>query len=133
MGISTTDTNAIYMPARNGIYIFAGILEAPIYSTDMSREELLGGIGAIVGHEITHAFDKSGALYNKDGIEDTWMSLQDQMAFSDRCDMVIQYYNRLHPLPAAGSYSGLQVSDEATADMGGIRIALAAAAQEQDF
>ncbi|MBQ9632137.1 MAG: M13 family metallopeptidase, partial [Lachnospiraceae bacterium] len=131
--ISTTVTNAFYMPNTNGIYILAGLLEDPIYRPDMSREELLGGIGAVVGHEITHGFDANGSLYNKDGLKESWMSSEDTTAFSDRTMKVSSYYSTIHPFSGAGSYDGSKVSAEATADMGGLRLTLAIAEDDPDF
>ena len=130
---STTDTNAMYMPTTNGIYIFAGILEDPFYNSKMSEEQLLGGIGIFVGHEITHGFDKNGATYDKYGMEKTWMSFEDQMSFSDKESRVGNYYSTIHPYPGSESYNGSQVSAEATADMGGIRATLSIASKIPGF
>ena len=131
--ISTTTTNAIYMPTANGIFIFAGALEKPVYSADMSYEEKLGGIGAVIGHEITHGFDSSGAQYNKEGAEEYWMPLEDQMAFNDKCDMVAQYFTTIRPFPGSGPCDGRKIKEEATADMGGIRSTLAVAEKHENF
>ena len=123
-GISTTQTNAVYIPNNNGIYIFVGILEDPIYRPDISDEELLAGIGSIVGHEITHGFDNTGVRYDKDGFEMQWMPVEDQMAFSDKNDKVAQYYSTIVPFKGANRINGSNVAQEATADMGGIRVTL---------
>ena len=53
--------NGLYIPANNSITITAGILGGEYYNEDMSYEQMLGGIGMIIGHEITHAFDNKGA------------------------------------------------------------------------
>lgn len=129
----TTQTNAFYSPSENGIYILKGILEPPFYYAGMSYEEILGGIGVIIGHEITHGFDKSGSEYNKDGIQESWLPFDDQMAFSDRCDKVAEYYQTIRPFPGGAAYDGSRVTGEATADMGGLRITLALAAKKKDF
>lgn len=131
--LSTTETNAVYVPQRNGIYIFAGALEPPVYSPAMSREQVLGGIGAIVAHEITHGFDVNGSHYNKEGEEENWLPTEDQMAFSDRCDRVAQYYRTIHPYPGSGACDGQRVTAEATADMGGLRATLAVGAKQTGF
>lgn len=130
---STTQTNAFYSPSENGIYILKGILEPPFYYAGMSYEEILGGIGVIIGHEITHGFDKSGSEYNKDGIKESWLPFDDLMAFSDRCDRVAEYYRTIRPFPGGAAYDGSRVTGEATADMGGLRITLALAAKKKDF
>ena len=131
--LSTTITNACYHPLMNGIYIFAGIIDDPVYTSDMTYEEMLGGIGAIVGHEITHGFDAGGVKYDKDGIENTWLPEKDRKAFSDRTSKVIMYYTLLKPFPSATTYSGELVNREATADMGGIKACLYLASKEKDF
>lgn len=131
--LSTMITNACYMPDTNGIYIFAGICDEPIYSKDMSYEEKLGGLFAIIGHEITHGFDKDGAMFDKDGFKDNILPLDDQSAFNDKVEMVAAYYSTLVPYVGAPSVSGVNVNTEATADMGGIRAALQLAKKESNF
>ena len=131
--VSTTMTNAFYMPTTNGIYILAGAAEAPIYSLNMSYEQKLGGICAIIGHEITHGFDSSGARYDKDGLQNTWLPVQDSMTFADRCDRVTQYYSTIRPFAGGSVYNGSMVTGEATADMGGIRITLDLARSHSGF
>ncbi len=125
--LSTGQTNAFYYAQTNGIYILAGILEDPAYYPGMSDEELLGGIGTIVGHEITHGFDKNGVKYDKDGVNQKWLGEEDQKAFEDATSKVAMYYLSLKPFSGSGPYNGTNVQGEATADMGGIRVTLALA------
>ncbi|MBO5550956.1 MAG: M13 family metallopeptidase [Lachnospiraceae bacterium] len=131
--LSTTITNAMYDASSNGIYIFAGICEAPAYSPEMSFEEKLAGIFTIVGHEITHGFDKTGAQYDKNGENESWLPYEDQTAFNDRNDLVADYYSSLSPFESSGIYDGSRVSGEATADMGGIKVTLYLGSKEPDF
>lgn len=130
---STTVTNAYYNPNTNGIYILAGICEYPAYSPELTYEEKLGGLFAIVGHEITHGFDENGSLYDKEGMEKSWLPEEDRTAFADRCDKVASYYDTFTPFAGAGLYDGKLVSAEATADMGGIKAMLTLAKQKPDF
>ena len=130
---STTITNSFYSPENNSIYILAGILEAPAYYEGMSEEELLGAIGAIVGHEITHGFDAGGVKYDKYGIENTWLPEEDQNAFADKTAYVSLFYSSLKPFSGSGSINGDMVQTEGTADMGGIRSTLYVAAQKENF
>ena len=130
---STTMTNAFYMPSTNGIYICAGICEPYAYSPDFSYEEKLAGLGCVVGHELTHGFDKNGALYDKDGRRNTWLPYKDQTAFNDRNDIVSAYYTTLQPYPGSGLYQGSNLSGEATADMGGLKVTLYLASKVPDF
>lgn len=131
--ISTTQTNAFYNPQTNGIYIMAGVCESPAYTPDMSYEEKLGGLFTVVGHELTHGFDKDGSQYDKYGKHKAWLPMADQMEFNDRSDRVGAYYSLLHPFPGSGLYEGGKVAGEATADMGGLRATLAIASQKPDF
>ena len=121
---STTMTNAFYNPATNGIYICAGICEPNCYSPEMTYEEKLGGLSVVVGHEITHGFDRNGSLYDKNGLKNTWMPYKDQVAFTDLNDKVAAYYSTLSPFVGAGLYQGTKVVEEATADMGGLKACL---------
>ncbi|MBQ6928522.1 MAG: M13 family metallopeptidase [Oscillospiraceae bacterium] len=131
--LSTTITNAMYRPDTNGIYIFAGICEAPAYAPELKTEEKLAGIFTVIGHEITHGFDKNGSQYDKEGKKNSWLPYEDQKAFNDRNDNVALYYSTLSPYPASGPYKGSQVNGEATADMGGLKVTLYLASRIPDF
>lgn len=85
--------NAFYSPSNNSIMILAGILQSPIYSTDASPEENAGGIGTIIAHEITHAFDNNGAKYDADGNFANWWQESDFQKFNELTEKVINYYN----------------------------------------
>ncbi len=132
-GLSTTITNAMYNPSTNGIYIFAGIIADPIYRKDMAYEEKLGKLFPIVGHEITHGFDKSGSQYDKEGDNNPILSTEDQKEFNDRNDKVATYYTTMNPFPGSTMITGNMVNGEATADMGGIAVTLYLASLEDDF
>ena len=99
----------------------------------MSEEELLGGIGMIVGHEITHGFDANGVRYDKYGIENTWLPEDDQQAFADKTAYVSLFYASLKPFSGSGNINGDMVQTEATADMGGIRSGLYVASKKENF
>ena len=131
--LSTTVTNAMYSAQTNGIYIFAGILEAPIYSKNMTYEEKLGGLFTVVGHEITHGFDSNGAQYDKDGYNNPILSEDDLKKFNDKNQVVGAYYTTQSPFTGAGMILGPQVAAEATADMGGIKATLHLAEKQKDF
>ncbi|MCR5774310.1 MAG: M13 family metallopeptidase [Lachnospiraceae bacterium] len=131
--MSTTVTNAFYYINMNTVYIFAGILAEPLYSQGMDEEEVLGGIGTTIGHEITHGFDKDGALYDKEGLDNEWLPEDDLMEFNDRSDMVADYYSLIAPFENSGLYNGYNVNAEATADMGGLAVALGVASHKDDF
>lgn len=131
--LSTTITNSVYVPMANSINIYAGMLADPAYHKGMSKEELMSGIGAIIGHEITHGFDNNGVQYDKDGIKNKWMSEADQQAFSDRAGKVSVYYTSLQPYKGSGLYTGSIVVGEAVADMGGLKAMLTLASKDPQF
>ena len=131
--VSTTVTNAMYSAQTNGIYILAGICEAPAYTPDMTYEQKLAGIGTIIGHEITHGFDSNGSQYDKDGVKNPWLPDEDMTAFNDKVSRVSNYFFTLTPYPGAGMYDGSQVEGEETADMGGMKVTLELAADVDGF
>ena len=131
--LSTTQTNSFYYPTLNGIFICAGILGDPVFNPEMSDEEMLAGIGTVVGHEITHGFDANGVLYDKDGIKQTWLPEKDRSAFGDRTIKVSSFYSGLTPFQGSGLYNGTRVQVEATADMGGMKAVLALASRKENF
>ena len=130
---NTLQTNAFYSPQYNGIYICAGIVDAPVFYEGITDEDLYGGLAIVVGHEITHGFDDGGVRYNKDGSERAWMPEDDQQAFNDRADKVSAYYSSMYLFSGSGSYGSGDVNKEAIADMGGVRIALKAAEKLPGF
>lgn len=131
--INVTDVNAFYDPSANGIYIIAGILGGDFYDADMSYEEKLGGIGAVVGHEISHAFDTNGAQYDKDGNVNDWWTEEDYQAFEDRADKLIAYLSDMVVVDTGEKYNGSLVQTETIADMAGIKAMLAIAKEQDDF
>ena len=127
-----TDVNAYYSPMDNSINIIAGILDEPFYSETMSVEEKLGGIGMIIGHEISHAFDPTGSQFDETGNFVNWWKPEDYAAFSERAQKLIDYYNQIVPMEGV-SYSGDMVQGEAVADMGGMKCMLRIARDIEGF
>lgn len=87
------ETNAYYNPSSNSITIMAGILQEPFYSPDASQEENLGGVGMIIAHELTHAFDNTGAQYDEQGAVRNWWTEEDLQRFAALADRVVVYYD----------------------------------------
>lgn len=86
--------NAFYSQQHNKIIILAGILQSPFYSIDATIEENLGGIGTIIAHEITHAFDSNGALFDANGnLGNSWWTAEDEAEYVKRQQKAIDYYN----------------------------------------
>lgn len=129
----TTQANAFYSPLDNSINIMSGLLaDGFFYSKDAAYEEVLGKIGTVIGHEITHGFDQNGSQYDKDGQHRDWWTYKDYEAFQKRISKMIIFYQSIIPYPGGASYTN-DVSSEATADMGGVKCMLGIAAQKEDF
>ncbi len=126
--------NAYYDQTKNTVVILAGIMLPPLYSEDMGKEEKLAALGTIIGHELSHAFDTTGAQYDKDGNLATWWTDQDYQLFKERTQSVVQYLNRITPDNGSGEpVNGSRVQGEMIADLGGVKAALQIAAREENF
>ncbi len=117
------ETNAYYNPQDNSINIIRGILGNPFYRDDMSKEELYAGIGSIIGHEISHAFDTNGAQFDASGSLNNWWTDEDYSAFLARAGKLVAYYDAM---TAFGGYKvqGANIQTEAIADMAGLKCML---------
>ena len=94
MIMSPDTVNACYIPAFNSVNIPAGILNKPIYDKDASYAANLGSIGMVLAHEIGHAFDKDGAMYDENGCINNWWTDKDYEEFQKIQDEFIDYYNK---------------------------------------
>uniref|UniRef100_UPI0026115283 M13-type metalloendopeptidase n=1 Tax=Companilactobacillus sp. TaxID=2767905 RepID=UPI0026115283 len=123
--------NAQYDPQFNDVTIPAAILQAPFYSTEQTDSENYGGIGATIGHEISHAFDNSGAQFDKDGNLDNWWTKADYAKFQK---LTKEMANEWNGIPyAGGTVDGDSTVGENMADNGGLNAALQAAKAEPNF
>ena len=127
-----TTVNCFYDWSNNTITILGAFAQGAVYSSDMSDEELLGTLGAVIGHEISHAFDSSGAQYDKDGNMAAWWTEEDYNTFLARNKKMEDYYNAIHPWEGQNLYGSI-VTGEACADMAGIKVALRIAAEKENF
>lgn len=127
------EVNAYYSPSNNAIMIIAGILGGVFYGPEMSVEEKLGGIGAVIGHEISHAFDTNGAQFDKDGNVANWWTEEDYKTFQARADRLIQYFSGMVVTPSGEKYDGKLVQTESIADMTGIKAMLGLAKKREHF
>ena len=115
--------NAFYYPAENSINIIPGLMGSPFYYEGMSQEALMGGLGVIIGHEISHAFDTTGAMFDKDGNFRNWWKSKDFKAFKKRAAKLIAYYDNITVWDGMKSI-GTLVQGEAIADMAGMKAML---------
>lgn len=131
--VSIREVNAYYNPTDNSINILAGILVGQ-YSMDTPFEQRLAAVGAtIIGHEISHSFDTSGAQFDETGKYNNWWSDEDYDAFTKRADALAAYYDEIIPFEGAENVNGDMVETEAIADMGGLKASLMIANQTPNF
>ncbi|MCH5152678.1 MAG: M13 family peptidase [Clostridiales bacterium] len=114
--------NACYSPTSNDITFPAAILQAPFYSIKQSRSENLGGIGAVIGHEISHAFDNNGAKCDENGNLNNWWTDEDFKRFEERTHAMIEEFDGIE-LPQ-GKVNGKFIVSENIADNGGMAVTL---------
>uniref|UniRef100_A0A8C2IH85 endothelin-converting enzyme 1 n=1 Tax=Cyprinus carpio TaxID=7962 RepID=A0A8C2IH85_CYPCA len=113
--------NAYYMPTKNGIVFPAGILQAPFYAQNHPKALNFGGIGVVMGHELTHAFDDQGREYDKDGNLRPWWQNSSVDAFKNRTECMIDQYTQY---TINGEHiNGKQTLGENIADNGGLKAA----------
>ncbi len=114
--------NACYDPFVNDITFPAAILQAPFYSLEQTRSENLGGIGAVIGHEISHAFDSNGAKCDENGNINNWWTEEDFARFEKKIQQMIEQFDGIE-LPWGKVNSSLIVSEN-IADNGGVSVTL---------
>ncbi len=121
--VDILEANASYYVLDNSITIYVGILGDSYYYDGISDEELYGGIGVCIGHEVSHAFDTNGAQFDKDGNYEFWWTDEDYKAFKSRADKLIKYYNKMTAWKGE-RIRGENIQTEAIADMGGMKAVL---------
>lgn len=114
--------NACYDPFVNDITFPAAILQAPFYSLKQTRSENLGGIGAVIGHEISHAFDSNGAKCDENGNINNWWTEDDFKRFEAKVQEMIEQFDGIE-LPW-GKVNGAFIVSENMADNGGVSVTL---------
>ena len=114
--------NACYDPFVNDITFPAAILQAPFYSLKQTRSENLGGIGAVIGHEISHAFDSNGAKCDENGNINDWWTAEDFQRFETKVNQMIEQFDGIE-LPW-GKVNGAFIVSENMADNGGMSVTL---------
>lgn len=125
--------NAYYRPSENSINIIAGIIGGDFYDSEMSYEEKLGGIGMVIGHEISHAFDTRGSQFDKTGNVSSWWTDEDMENFTKRADKLIKYFGTFRVDSSGENYNGKLVHTETIADMAGIKAMLGIAKGVKGF
>ena len=124
-GMTPQTINAYYNPTTNEICFPAAILQPPFF--DMSADDAAnyGGIGAVIGHEMSHGFDDQGAQFDKNGNERNWWTAQDKKNFDARTKVLADYFSQFEVLPGV-KVNGKLTLGENIGDNGGLNIAFRA-------
>jgi putative endopeptidase len=117
--------NAVNLPLQNALNFPAAILEAPFFDPHADAAANYGSIGAVIGHEISHSFDNSGAEFDAEGRLANWWTPEDQAHFKAAGQRLIEQYNAYEALPGL-HLNGQQTLGENIADVAGLTIAYAA-------
>ncbi|MCO0832118.1 endopeptidase [Fructobacillus sp. W13] len=130
-GMPADMVNAYYSPDFNHIVFPAAILQAPFYDINQSASKNFGGIGTVIAHEITHAFDTNGARYDEKGNLNEWWTKEDFAHFEEKTSAVVDAFDGLDS--AGAKVNGHLTVSENVADLGGVAASLEAASGEADF
>jgi putative endopeptidase len=130
-GMTPPTVNAYYDQSFNDINFPAGILQPPFFDFTADPAVNFGGIGVVIGHEMTHGFDDQGSKYDGNGNLKEWQKPEDRKAFTERTECVAKEYDGFEAAPAHGdapaqNLNGHLTLGENTADNGGLHIAYAA-------
>lgn len=117
--------NAYYRPDFNAIFFPAGILQPPFFDPNADDAVNYGGIGVVIGHEISHGFDDQGSKYNGEGQLANWWTPDDRIAFDKRTTQVADQFDTYEPLPGL-RVIGRNTLGENIADLAGLNMSLKA-------
>ncbi|MBB3701336.1 M13 family metallopeptidase [Flammeovirga yaeyamensis] len=121
-GMTPQTVNAYYNPLYNEIVFPAAILQPPFYNYKADEAVNYGGIGAVIGHEISHGFDDQGRRFDAKGEMQDWWTKEDGETFQGKAQMVIDQYNGYYPLEEL-HINGELTLGENIADIGGVAVA----------
>ncbi|MGN1405028.1 MAG: M13 family metallopeptidase [Erysipelotrichaceae bacterium] len=129
---SPLTTNAFYDPGDNSIYICEGLLQGDLYNDDMTIEELYGTVGTTIAHEISHAFDSSGAQFDLYGNYVNWWAEEDYAIFSEKTASLVEYLDSI--LVLDDTYiNGSATQGEIIADITSVQCILKLAEEIEGF
>ncbi len=123
--------NAFYNASANSICFPAAILNEPFYSLNQSVSKNFGGIGAVIGHEISHAFDNNGANFDENGNLNNWWSEEDFKKFKEFTNKMIEQFDGIEMY--GGKVNGQLVVSENLADVGGLACAIACLKEKENY
>jgi putative endopeptidase len=123
--------NALNVPLENRLIFPAAILEAPFFDPNADDAVNYGAIGAVIGHEISHSFDSSGALFDETGKMANWWTPEDFKRFEAAGDALVAQYDTYKPFPDAGVNGRLTLAEN-IADVAGLATAFDAWKKSQE-
>lgn len=121
-GMSPQTVNAYFSPSNNEIVFPAAILQYPFYDFRADAAVNFGGMGAVIGHEISHSFDDSGALYDGDGNLKNWWTEEDEQKFKAAGEALAEQYSKYEPVEGV-FVNGKFTLGENIGDLGGVSVA----------
>jgi putative endopeptidase len=124
-GFTTPTINASYNPINNDITFPAGILQPPFFNFKADDAINYGGIGGVIGHEVSHGFDDSGSRFDADGNLKMWWTADDRKKFEERADCVVRQFNSYEIQPEL-FINGKLTLGENIGDLGGLNVAYTA-------
>jgi putative endopeptidase len=126
-GMTPQTVNAYYNPNRNEVVFPAGILQPPFFFQDADDAVNYGGIGAVIGHEMTHGFDDRGRHFDAQGNLRDWWTPEDAKRFLERGTKIVKQFDSYVAIDSL-HVNGRLTEGENIADLGGVKIALSALA-----
>lgn len=124
-GMTPPTVNAYYNPSMNEIVFPAGILQPPFFDADRDDALNYGGIGAVIGHEMTHGFDDQGRKFDAQGNLRDWWTPEDMKNFQDRAECIVKQFDGYEVEPGLHE-NGKLVVGESIADLGGFTLSFRA-------
>ena len=119
--MSPQTVNAYYSPSSNEICFPAGILQPPFFYMNADDALNYGGIGVVIGHEMTHGFDDQGRKFDKDGNLNEWWTAEDATSFDERAKVLVDYFDNITVIDTVKA-NGTFTLGENIADHGGLQI-----------
>lgn len=124
-GMTPQTVNAYYSPLANEIVFPAAILQAPFFDPEASDAENYGGIGVVIGHEMSHGFDDQGRNFDAEGNMTDWWTPEDAAAFNELTKGLVAQFDAVEVLPGLHA-NGQYTLGENIGDQGGLRVAYTA-------
>lgn len=124
-GMSPQTVNAYYNPTTNEICFPAAILQPPFFNAEADDAVNYGGIGVVIGHEMSHGFDDQGRLFDKDGNMSDWWTAEDAEKFNAKAKVLVAQFDEVEIVPGVHANGKLSLGEN-IGDHGGLSIAYTA-------